>query len=112
MGADVVGGREGQGGAVPERCVVAGVVVGVADEDIEGDPGEEFPERGGGVREAGADLGGEVGVGAVAAGHSVGVVQAEQGERRVHQAPVPLGGAVEAFHEQHVPEPTRTWCEP
>ena len=54
--ADVVCRRERQIGAVPEGGVVAGVVVGVADEDVEDDAREHLPQRRVSVGEARPDL--------------------------------------------------------
>lgn len=78
--------------------MVAGMVVGVADADVDHDPGEQLAQRGVGVGERGPDCVREVGVGGVAGHH---LVQAEDRQRRHQQPPLPtVAGPVKALDEQ------------
>ena len=80
--------------------MVAQVVVGVADADVEDQPQEQLPQALGHVRpRAGTDRVRDVGVAAVAGVH---LVQAQNRQGREHQAPFTRRSAVEAFQQQHV----------
>ena len=92
--ADVVGGCESELVTVPEGGVIAGVVVGVADEDVERYAGEQFAQRRSGIRETCTDLVGEVGVAGIPCAH---LVETEHGQRRHHCEAGAAAWAVEPF---------------
>ena len=84
---------------VPKRCVVAGVVVGVADEDVERDAREQFAQRRRRIRKSCTDLVGEVGVAGMPCTH---LVQTEHGQRRHHCATGAVARAVEPLDEENL----------
>ncbi len=105
LGADVVAGCQVEAGAVPEAGVVAGVVVGVADQDIEDHAPEELPAV---LFEVPGVLAQDVGQLQIAgfAGADRVFVQIQQGHGAEHVAAGRgagrVGVAVEAADQQHV----------
>ena len=99
--SEIEGRGQTQALAVPERGVVSQVVVGVADADVEHEPGEELPQR---LRDVIPwplpDGVGEVGVGGVSSIHLVYAQDRESGE---HLRALPQDAAVEALQKQDLP---------
>ena len=81
LGADIVGWGEAEIFSVPKCSMIAGVVVGVAAEDIEHEAGEDLPEGFFGGAKLVADDFSEIFVACVAGHH---VVEAEERECRHH----------------------------
>ena len=92
--ADVIGWRETEFVTVPEGSVIAGMVIGVADEDVERYAGKQFAQRRSGIRETCTDLVGEVGVACIPCAH---LVETEHGQRRHHCEAGAAAWAVEPF---------------
>ena len=97
LGAQVVGRRECEGLTVPERCVVAGVVIVVADRHGEHDPLEQAAPHLG-VRALAVEQIEDARIGGMAGRH---LVEAEHREPADHQ---PSAGAdpVEPFDDQDI----------
>ena len=102
LGTDVIGRSQRELGAIPERGVIAGVVVGVAHEDVECNAGEQLPKGGIRIGKPRPDVEGKIRIGGVAASHAVGIVQFQNGECRYHHLPTPATGAVESVDQQNV----------
>ena len=96
---DVVSRRQRELGSIPERRVVARVVVGVAHVDVERDAGEELAQGRPGLAEGSPDQVRELDVCRVAPRQ---LVQLEQGEGGDHDAALVGPGTVEPLDEQHV----------
>src|SRR6185437_13767454 len=100
LGADVVGRGEPEGVAVPEGRVISGVVIRVADADVEGDAGEQLAEGLPRVGETAPYHVSQVVVGGITSHHDV---QAEDGQRGDdHPAVLAAFGSVEPLDKEDV----------
>src|SRR5680860_1103866 len=94
--ADVVCRCQREQFTVPERRLIARVVVGVRGEDVEGDPCEEVSERGVRIGEASADDVSKICVAGVA---TPGLAEPKNGQCRDHHSALSSREPVEALDE-------------